>query len=220
MPILASMDVSLFEDLNGFASRHGAIAGLSELLATDAIFLLGALIVLFTAAPGRWSGGVAMRTAASAAISATAALVLAKVISSIAQRPRPFAAPEIDSHTLIASATDYSLPSDHATAAFAVAAAIALRIPRIGIPALVLATLIAASRVAVGVHYPLDVTVGAALGIGCAAILHLARPRAGVDRIGDLAARATNAVWSSAYAMLKQWKDRVLASGRPPSNLE
>ena len=212
------MDASLFEDLNGFASRHGAIARLAELLATDAIFLLGALIVILAAAPARWTGGVAMRTAAAAAGSAAAALLVAKVISNIAQRPRPFADPLVDSHTLIPSATDYSLPSDHATAAFAIAAAIALRMPRVGIPALVLASLIAVSRVAVGVHYPLDVTIGAALGIGCAVILHLPRPRAGVDRIGDLSARMTSAAWFSTYAMLMQCKGRIWALGRPPDN--
>ena len=212
------MDVSLFEDLNGFASRHGAIARLSELLATDAIFLLGALIVVLAATPARWTGGVAMRAAFSAATSAAAALMVAKVISVIVQRPRPFADPQLDSHTLIPSASDYSLPSDHATAAFAIAAAIALRMPRIGIPALALASLIAASRVAVGVHYPLDVTVGAALGIGCAAILTLPRPRARVDRAGDLTARVMIAAGSSTYAMLRQWMGRIWALGRPPDS--
>jgi undecaprenyl-diphosphatase len=58
-----------------------------------------------------------------------------------------------------------SFPSGHSTAAFACATAIAWRAPRLAVPAFVLAAAIAWSRVYVGVHWPLDILGGAALGI-------------------------------------------------------
>jgi undecaprenyl-diphosphatase len=73
-----------------------------------------------------------------------------------------------------------SFPSGHATAAFACATVLAWRAPRLALPAFALAAAIACSRVYVGVHWPLDVLGGAALGALIAtALLTLvgARPR-------------------------------------------
>lgn len=65
-----------------------------------------------------------------------------------------------------------SFPSNHAANAFAAA----LYFSRFGppgftIPAFVLASLVSFSRVAVGVHYPLDLAGGALVGLGCAALV-------------------------------------------------
>lgn len=58
-----------------------------------------------------------------------------------------------------------SFPSGHATVAFACATVLALAVPRLRWPLFALAAVIAFSRVYVGVHYPLDVVAGAALGV-------------------------------------------------------
>jgi undecaprenyl-diphosphatase len=58
-----------------------------------------------------------------------------------------------------------SFPSGHSATAFACATVIAWASPRLRVPAFALAAAIAWSRVYVGVHWPLDVLGGAALGV-------------------------------------------------------
>jgi undecaprenyl-diphosphatase len=58
-----------------------------------------------------------------------------------------------------------AFPSGHSSAAFACATVIAWGSRRLAAPAFVLAAAIAWSRVYVGVHWPLDVLGGAALGV-------------------------------------------------------
>ena len=65
-----------------------------------------------------------------------------------------------------------SLPSGHAATSFAAAAVLALTVPRLAAPAVVLAAAIAWSRLVVGVHYPLDAVAGAALGAAIAVAVH------------------------------------------------
>ena len=67
---------------------------------------------------------------------------------------------------LIESQHDFSFPSGHTLASFEAATAIAIRNKNMGIPALVLACLIAFSRLYLYVHYPTDVLFSVAMGIG------------------------------------------------------
>ena len=66
-----------------------------------------------------------------------------------------------------------SFPSGHAATSFACAATLAWLTPLSPVALYALAALIAFSRVYVGVHYPLDVIGGAALGLGVATALRL-----------------------------------------------
>jgi membrane-associated phospholipid phosphatase len=63
-----------------------------------------------------------------------------------------------------------SFPSGHASSAFALATSLFLENKKwyVGVPAFTWASLVAYSRVDLGVHYPSDVLAGAALGVGSA----------------------------------------------------
>ncbi|HEY2218970.1 MAG TPA: phosphatase PAP2 family protein [Gaiellaceae bacterium] len=87
----------------------------------------------------------------------------------------PRARPHV--HALVARPHTHSFPSGHATTSFACATVLALLLPRLRIPFFLLAAAVAWSRVYVGVHYPLDVLAGAALGVGIGLGVARALPR-------------------------------------------
>jgi undecaprenyl-diphosphatase len=97
----------------------------------------------------------------------TAATLLGTLFSQTLKRslhrPRPTSA--IPGFEALAENPDrFSFPSGHTTAAFAAAVALAGAPFGLGPAALVLAVGIGLSRVYLGAHYPLDVTVGVVLG--------------------------------------------------------
>src|SRR5262249_23961985 len=130
----------------------------------------------------------------AAGLSAGLALAIAHFVAIAVNRPRPFVADPSDVHLFTHHATDPSFPSDHATAAFAIAVAILLRDRRWGAVALVFACVLAVGRVAMGVHYPSDVLAGAVLGTACALVLWAAPVRRALNRIADLSGALLDAV--------------------------
>ncbi len=70
-----------------------------------------------------------------------------------------------DFKLLVDSLSDYSFPSGHTLASFESATVLMIRDKRFGIPALILAILVAFSRLYLYVHFPTDVLAGMILGI-------------------------------------------------------
>lgn len=69
---------------------------------------------------------------------------------------------------IIGEQSDYSFPSGHTAASFAVATVLLMRAPKkLSVPMFILACLISLSRLYVGVHYPTDITGGAVIGALC-----------------------------------------------------
>lgn len=89
-------------------------------------------------------------------------------LKNIVARTRPYIA--VDGlHRIIEAQSDYSFPSGHTACSFAAAVIVFLMCPRkVGVPTLVLAFLIALSRLYVGVHFPTDVLGGAVIGTAAA----------------------------------------------------
>jgi undecaprenyl-diphosphatase len=113
---------------------------------------------------GKWRSVNGRHGVIAAGFSAALALGVAQIISHVWERPRPYVAHSGAAHLFIAASPDPSFPSDHATAAFAIAVALMLRHQRVGLLACVMAVALCVARVAVGTHYPGDVVAGALLG--------------------------------------------------------
>jgi undecaprenyl-diphosphatase len=134
----------------------------------------------------------------AALLSASLALLANQAIAHLWDRPRPFSAHPAATHLFAAPSLDASFPSDHAAAAFAIAVAILVFSRLAGAAFLAAATLIAVSRVVVGLHYPSDVLAGAAVGTAAA----LLTTQFGMPLV-DLAVRAGSAVTDPLLARLR-----------------
>ena len=80
-------------------------------------------------------------------------------------------------HPLVAIPHSNSFPSGHSATAFAAATVLTALVPRAAAVWLVLAAAIAYSRLYVGVHFPLDVAGGIAIGVVTALLLLAAARR-------------------------------------------
>ena len=85
------------------------------------------------------------------------------IIKNLVARVRPYEA-IAGLEAIVPQLHDWSFPSGHACSSFAAATSLALSFGKKGAWSFILATLIAISRVYVGVHYPSDVIVGIAVG--------------------------------------------------------
>ena len=184
------MDWRVYHAINTFVSHHTWLGSLFKAIETYGTVLIGiaAVALWLLARPGRdrrWK-----LAAASALSSAGVALIVNRIISSSWHRDRPYQTHHVE-HLWGPRKTDASLPSDHSSAAFAIAVAVMLFDPLAGALFLVLAALIAAGRVIVGEHYPGDVIAGAAIGTVAALLVVRLAGRIvalgvrGVERITD-----------------------------------
>ncbi|MEV4813901.1 phosphatase PAP2 family protein [Micromonospora avicenniae] len=161
------MNYHLFALVNGWAGSHDPIDDLFEWAATWLIFVMAALTVV----PGRvlirpGARTVPLRVGASLVL----ALGIGQAVGRLAHEPRPFQTHVV--HQLIPHAADASMPSDHATVAFALAVAVWVFLSRPwGIALTVLATVIGFARVWTGVHYPGDIAAGALIGAAAVTLI-------------------------------------------------
>ena len=135
-------------------------------LGDHGLFWIG-LTVLMLLFPRTRKAGVTMALALL-----TGLLVCNVVMKPLFARMRPYDYQLLFHHRviplLIEAEKDFSFPSGHTIASFEAATALFLRHKKLGIPALILACLIAFSRLYLYVHYPTDVLTSVILGIGIA----------------------------------------------------
>lgn len=92
------------------------------------------------------------------------ALIVNVALKNIIDRIRPYERIQ-DLKLLIGVQSDSSFPSGHSAACFSVAVVLLIRVDKkLSIPVLLVSTVIAFSRLYVGVHYPSDVLAG--IGVG------------------------------------------------------
>ncbi len=168
--MLTTWDKALFDLINGGAGQWPAVDAAARLLVNDYLLpsTLAFLLVwiwLRSASPrGR---SVDTGIVINAVVAQFAANMVLKLVNLAYFRPRPFD-PDPTVHLLFYRPWDSSCPSNPAAFGFAIATAIYLGDRRLGKAALVVAAIWALARVFSGVHYPLDVAAGAALGGGMA----------------------------------------------------
>jgi undecaprenyl-diphosphatase len=120
-----------------------------------------AFIALYLVIKGGRQGGLIVLSAVVLVVCADAG---STALRAQFQRVRPCQALQ-GVRLLVGCSDSFSFPSTHATNAFALAAFFAVYYRKLAIPLLVIAALVAYSRIYVGVHYPADVLAGAGLGV-------------------------------------------------------
>jgi undecaprenyl-diphosphatase len=170
------VDWRVYHAINTFVSHHTWLGSGFRVVETYGTYVIGiaAVCLWLLARPG---GDRKWKLAAGSALGAAAlGLLVNRLISSAWHRDRPFQTHDV-AHVWGPRKTDASFPSDHASAAFGIAVAVAVLDPLAGAIFLVLAVLIAIGRVVVGEHYPGDVIAGAAIGtVSALVVIRLARP--------------------------------------------
>jgi len=165
------MDYQLEQLINGLAGHLPLVDKLMVALASwSEVAFIAVVACCFII--GLLRGRRAERDQAILALLAAGLALLAnQSLGQIWDRPRPFAAHPAQVHLLLPHVADSSFPSDHAAAAFAIAVVLTAVHRRPGVVLLIVAGLIGFARIYVGDHYPLDVLVGAAVGVGAGAVL-------------------------------------------------
>jgi membrane-associated phospholipid phosphatase len=163
-----SGDTHDFRVVNDWARDTSWLHGSMIFVAKDGIafFALALLAGWWIARRARSPRRVAL--AVWGALAALIAVAVAQPISHAADERRPFEVASLHALTLIHHSSDPGFPSDHATAAGAITAALFFVSWRLGLVTAFGALLLAFSRVYVGVHFPQDVVAGLALGAAVA----------------------------------------------------
>lgn len=138
-------------------------------LALAAVFLFGFFLLHRDWKDKEWFAW--LKEGATVFVSVVGAYAVSYVLKLIFHAPRPFVT-HGDVHPLVVETPLSSFPSGHATLFFALAMAIYLYNKPAGWVFFLFAIIIALSRIVVGVHYPLDIVVGAVIGVGMAYILY------------------------------------------------
>lgn len=109
-----------------------------------------------------WNGVIALVTSH----------LLIQILKRSFRRRRPYVV-ESSIHFIAKPLKDASFPSGHTTAVFATCVSIALVVPGLTLPVIMIACLVGWSRIYLGVHYPADVIVGAFIGGLTAVMIHI-----------------------------------------------
>jgi undecaprenyl-diphosphatase len=191
------VDYRIYHAVNEFVFDHAWIGRSFDALENwlVPVLAIATFALWLVARPGgnpKWK-----LASASALTSAALALLVNQVIGKVWHRPRPFEAHPA-AHVWGSRSHDPSFPSDHASAAFAIAFAVLLFDGLAGSLFLAAAFLITIGRVLIGAHYPGDVVAGCLIGLASAlVVVRLGQPL--ITRAVAFVSRITDPVLSLAW---------------------
>ncbi|WP_405427756.1 phosphatase PAP2 family protein [Micromonospora sp. NBC_00617] len=160
------MNYHLFQIVNAGAGRSDFVDDFFEWSAVWLIYVLAATAAIPVLTHLRHGRAALMRVVASLGLT----FAVGQAVAALSTEVRPFQTHPV--HQLIPHDAGASLPSDHATAAFAVAFAVgAFLSRRWGVGLSVIATVIGFARVWTGVHYPGDILAGALIAAATVATI-------------------------------------------------
>lgn len=162
---MIAFDETLFLWINGLAGNIAFVDGFFKGIANDYFFIISACLIMLALWFGTREAGrreINQLGVIVASISLGIAQGLVTMINSALTRPRPFT--ELPTNLLFYQPTDSSFPANSTAVIFAIAVGIFLVNRRAGTVLFGLAILHGFSRIYVGIHYPLDILGGAALG--------------------------------------------------------
>ncbi|MDQ2960905.1 MAG: phosphatase PAP2 family protein, partial [Candidatus Dormibacteraeota bacterium] len=143
-------------DLTG----HSAVS--DGAMRVSAEYLVFALVLLLAVL---WFHRDGLRVGVAFGLGVVVALAVGAILGSLWSEQRPFV---VDHFTpLVAHSTDGGFPSDHLLVVGAMVGACWVRARALAWATVGVAVLVAVGRVYVGLHYPVDVVAGFAVGVGC-----------------------------------------------------
>lgn len=162
-----SIDQSVLFSLNNFLSQHST-PFLDKFFSEYLIYLLPLILIILWFVSAK-SKKVALRAFFAAIL---AWPILANIIGHLVNRARPFESAGVKE--LIFHRPDYSFPSDHAAAIFAITFSLWFSgDKKLGWFVLIIGLLISIFRVATGIHWPSDILAGLVIGLVAAYLIDL-----------------------------------------------
>jgi undecaprenyl-diphosphatase len=161
-------DRAVFLFINGLAGKVAIIDGLFRGISNDFFAVISCCLMLIWLWFGTQDAArrqINQKAVLTAAISIGLASLLVLICNQFYFRARPFAELPPDSvHLLFYKPTDSSFPSNLAAVLFAIAVPVFVKNKSFGSVLLAIAVLSSFGRIYIGIHYPLDVLGGAAIG--------------------------------------------------------
>lgn len=176
------MNEQLLDLINSCAGNVDAIDNVAIFIATNGIYVLGAVLAVLGLLELRRHPRKGLEIGAAAALALAFAAVFLFFSGLFVDEARPFVT-HPDTVQLIAHARDNSFPSDHTTVAAAAAMVGALAWPKWGWALLVGALLIGLARVFAGIHYPGDILGGMVFGCVAGFLAWIVIERLAVPRL-------------------------------------